>query len=226
MSNDVTKKIFSENLNKLIKKQRKTVMDLSDDLNISYSTVSDWKNGKKMPRGGSLQKLSDYFDVNLSTLLEENTFDDTLSQSKTPSTSIDLPFYGDVAAGALAEMESIDVGDVSSIAMPSSLLGKHATCTDLFAMKVNGDSMDNIIPSGSTIIVKPIEESLYKDGDIVVFSYNNEYSLKRFRPDAMEGFVLFEADSKNDDFKDIPISKDELYCANLYGKIIMYVVSL
>lgn len=227
MSNDITKKIFSRNLDKLIKKQGKTVMDLSEELGISYSTVSDWKNGKKMPRGGSLQKLSDYFGVNLSVLLEEDTDSHLRSPQEISYDEIELPLYGDVAAGALAELESVDVWDVETVKLPKLLLQKYASNDNLFAMKVNGDSMDKIIPNGSLIVVKPIEQSLYKDGDIIVFSYNGEYSLKKYRPNVMENFVIFESDSKNPDFKNIPINEEELAKeANMYGKVVLYIVSL
>lgn len=227
MSNDITKKIFSRNLDKLIKKQGKTVMDLSEELGISYSTVSDWKNGKKMPRGGSLQKLSDYFGVNLSVLLEEDTDNHLRVPQEISCDEIELPLYGDVAAGALAELESVDVWDVETVKLPKLLLQKYASNNNLFAMKVNGDSMDKIIPNGSLIVVKPIEQPLYKDGDIVVFSYNGEYSLKKYRPNVMENFVLFESDSNNPDFKNIPINEEDLAKeANMYGKVVLYVVSL
>lgn len=227
MSNDITKKIFSRNLDKLIKKQGKTVMDLSEELGISYSTVSDWKNGKKMPRGGSLQKLSDYFGVNLSVLLEEDTDSHLRAPQEISYDEIELPLYGDVAAGALAELESVDVWDVETVKLPKLLLQKYASNDNLFAMKVNGDSMDKIIPNGSLIVVKPIEQPLYKDGDIVVFSYNGEYSLKKYRPNIMENFVLFESDSNNPDFKNIPINEEDLAKeANMYGKVVLYVVSL
>lgn len=227
MSNDITKKIFSKNLDTLIKKQGKTVMDLSEELGISYSTVSDWKNGKKMPRGGSLQKLSDYFGVNLSVLLEEDTDSLYRTQRGISHDEVELPLYGDVAAGALAELESVDVWDVETVKLPKLLLQKYASDDNLFAMKVNGDSMNNVIPDGSLIVVKPIEQSLYKDGDIVVFSYNGEYSLKKYRPNIMENFVLFESDSNNPDFKNIPINEEELAKeANMYGKVVLYVVSL
>lgn len=230
MSNDVAKKIFSKNLNKLIKKNKITVMDLSEKLDISYSTVSDWKNGKKMPRGGSLQKLSDFFNVNLSTLLDyspEEEFNNTVENiSQNIKT---LPLYGNVAAGAIAEIEGVDVWNVETIDIPSVMLGRYANDDHLFSMYVNGDSMDKVIPSGSIIAVKTLEDNLYKDGDIVIFSHHGEYSLKRYRPSMIEGFVIFEPDSNNPDFKNIPINNSSLHEANevsIYGKVIFYSTTL
>lgn len=230
MSNDVAKKIFSKNLNKLIKKNKITVMDLSEKLDISYSTVSDWKNGKKMPRGGSLQKLSDFFNVNLSTLLDDSPEEEFNNTVENISQNIKtLPLYGNVAAGAIAEIEGVDVWNVETIDIPSVMLGRYANDDHLFSMYVNGDSMDKVIPSGSIIAVKTLEDNLYKDGDIVIFSHHGEYSLKRYRPSMIEGFVIFEPDSNNPDFKNIPINNSSLHEANevsIYGKVIFYSTTL
>ncbi|SLM93170.1 LexA repressor [Brachybacterium faecium] len=225
MSNDIAKKIFSKNLNKLIQKHKITVMELSEKLDISYSTVSDWKNGKKMPRGGSLQKLSDFFNVNLSTLLEDNSTD---SSEDNQNIKI-LPLYGDIAAGAIAEIEGVDVWGVETIDIPSVMLGRYANDDHLFSMYVNGDSMNKVIPNGAIIVAKTLDNCLYKDGDIVIFSHHGEYSLKRYRPSMIEGFVIFEPDSNNPDFKNIPINNSSLHEANevsIYGKVIFYSTTL
>ena len=225
MSNDIAKKIFSKNLNKLIQKHKITVMELSEKLDISYSTVSDWKNGKKMPRGGSLQKLSDFFNVNLSTLLEDNSTDSP-EENQDKKT---LPLYGNVAAGAIAEIEGVDVWNVETIDIPSVMLGRYANDDHLFSMYVNGDSMNKVIPNGAIIVAKTLDNCLYKDGDIVIFSHNEEYSLKTYRPNMIDGFVVFEANSDNPTFKNIPIDHTKLYEAdkvNIYGKVIFYSTTL
>lgn len=186
----------------------------------TYTTISKWESDENFPKGKDLKILAELFGVSADFLLGIEPSVQTFQTSECHDTDIELPLYGDVAAGALAELESIDVWDVKTVKLPKFLLPQSMLSDKLFAMHVNGDSMDKIIPNGSLIVVKPIEQSLYNDGDIVVFSYNGEYSLKRYRPNAMEGFVLFEADSINPDFKNIPISKSELFEANMYGKVI------
>lgn len=221
MSNDIAKKIFSKNLNKLIQKHKITVMELSEKLDISYSTVSDWKNGKKMPRGGSLQKLSDFFNVNLSTLLEDNSTDSSEDNQNIKT----LPLYGDVAAGALAEIEGLKVWNVETIDIPTAMLGRYANDDHLFSMYVNGDSMNQVIPNGSIIVAKPLEDYMYKDGDIVIFNHDAEYSLKTYRPNMIDGFVVFEPNSDNAGFKNIAIDHTTLHDANMVsisGKVIFF----
>lgn len=67
--------IFAKNLNDLMKKHGENLSELSDRINVAYSTVSDWQHGKKMPRSGSLQKLADHYKVNISYLT--SVHDDT-----------------------------------------------------------------------------------------------------------------------------------------------------
>ena len=45
-----TKKIFSENLSRLLAEHGKTQLDLSNEMHVAASTVSSWCNGSKMPR--------------------------------------------------------------------------------------------------------------------------------------------------------------------------------
>lgn len=63
--------IFSENLKRLIEEHEKTQADIVKDLGFSQSTVSDWINGKKIPRMTKLDALCNYFGVRRSSLLEE-----------------------------------------------------------------------------------------------------------------------------------------------------------
>ena len=62
MAKDITE-IFSNNLNKLMESRGENLTALSNQLDVSFSTVSDWKHGKKMPRSGSLQKIQQQYNV-------------------------------------------------------------------------------------------------------------------------------------------------------------------
>ena len=72
MSDIGNKEIFSANLNKLIETSGKSRNEICKDLNIAYSTFSEWVNGKKYPRIDKIELLADYFGVKKSNLIEEN----------------------------------------------------------------------------------------------------------------------------------------------------------
>lgn len=232
--------MFAENLKYLRKKYDMEQIELANKLGRkSSSSISEWEKGKYTPKLKTLNEISKIFSVDIDDLmnvdlsLKTNT-EESSTQNLTPikenTTEIKtLPLYGNVAAGAIAEIEGVDVWNVETIDIPSVMLGRYANDDHLFSMYVNGDSMDKVIPSGSIIAVKTLEDNLYKDGDIVIFSHHGEYSLKRYRPSMIEGFVIFEPDSNNPDFKNIPINNSSLHEAdevNIYGKVIFYSTTL
>lgn len=65
------KKIFADNLNRLLEERNKNQMDLANYFKLTPSTVSDWCTAKKYPRVDNMQKLADYFGVRKSDLTEK-----------------------------------------------------------------------------------------------------------------------------------------------------------
>lgn len=65
------KEVLAKNLKKYIVKSGKDRMDVVKDLGISYSTLTDWINGKKYPRINSIERLADYFNISKSDLIED-----------------------------------------------------------------------------------------------------------------------------------------------------------
>jgi len=67
------KEIFAKNLNKYLRLSSKTQVTLANDLGYSKSIVSEWFSGKKFPRIDAIQKLSDYFGIEKSDLIEDKS---------------------------------------------------------------------------------------------------------------------------------------------------------
>lgn len=79
--------------------------------------------------------------------------------------------------------------------------------------------MNNIIPDNSLIgVITNIDYRNLKNGDLVVFECNYEYSVKRFF-DAGDK-LIFRPDSTDPSFADIVVNKDEN--TRIVGKVIMY----
>lgn len=70
MSDLGNKKIMAENIKKLMNSRGIDRRKLSEDLNISYTTVSDWVNGKTYPRIDKIEIMAEYFNVTKSQLVE------------------------------------------------------------------------------------------------------------------------------------------------------------
>ena len=63
------KKIFASNLKRWLQERDKSQVELAKYMKVSSPTVSDWVNGKKMPRADKLQSISNWLSIDLSDLL-------------------------------------------------------------------------------------------------------------------------------------------------------------
>lgn len=64
-------KIFSDNLNRLVRDSGKTQKEIAEKVGVSPQTFNTWCQGIAIPRMGKVQALADYFGVGKSDLLDE-----------------------------------------------------------------------------------------------------------------------------------------------------------
>lgn len=55
----------------VIKRKGLTPYRVAKDTGISQATLSDWKNGRCIPKAGKLLKIAKYLDVPVEKLIEE-----------------------------------------------------------------------------------------------------------------------------------------------------------
>jgi transcriptional regulator with XRE-family HTH domain len=72
MAEDV-RRIFAENLRRLMDESGKSQADMARYFSISTATASDWYNGRKIPRADKLQAIADWLGVGLGDILMEYT---------------------------------------------------------------------------------------------------------------------------------------------------------
>ena len=65
------KEVLSKNLKMYITKSGKDRRTIAKDLNLPYSTLTDWVNGNKYPRISNIEKLAKYFRISKSDLIED-----------------------------------------------------------------------------------------------------------------------------------------------------------
>ena len=73
MSNLGNKLTMSNNLKRYLKINNITRNQLSESLGISYSTISDWINGKAYPRIDKIEMMANYFGIEKSDLVEDKS---------------------------------------------------------------------------------------------------------------------------------------------------------
>lgn len=73
MADEEYKKIFSKNLRYYMHINRKSQIDLINDLGFNKSAVSTWCNGTRLPRMDKVEQLARYFNCNRSDLIEDKS---------------------------------------------------------------------------------------------------------------------------------------------------------
>lgn len=141
---------------------------------------------------------------------------------KQPTTTYEFYPTVNVAAGIPFTIEGVE--KVENIEIPDVLLGKWAGCKNIFFMKVNGDSMNNVLPNGTLIAVKKVELHDIKNNDIVVFSNDQDYSVKRMY--THDNKIIFKPDSSNPIFSDYVVDLHEAKNLQIHGKVVSYIVNL
>ena len=197
---ELYRQIFSDNLKRLLDINNETQTELAQSLNINRSVVSSWLLGTRFPRMNTVEEIASHFGVQKSDLLEKKNYNILYSPFQ-------YPFIPDaVAAGIPCTIEGRK--ELPTIGISDAIMGKYAGNKHILIMRVNGESMNNVIPSGSFIAVKTdIEVKNLKDGDLVVFGKEHEYSLKRFY-DANDR-IIFKPDSSDPRFTDHVYNKND-----------------
>ena len=68
--------VFMENLRYYLDLRKKSQIDLARAVDVSSSTVSDWINGRKIPRADRLERIGRALNVSVNDLLLETRRDD------------------------------------------------------------------------------------------------------------------------------------------------------
>lgn len=183
------------------------------------STVYRYEGGEieNMPIG-IISKLAEALHTTPAHLMGwEDNKDSSSSMSSYPY----YPIY--ISAGLPNNVEPVTREDVEEILINDEVMGKWANHSDIFIMRVNGESMNNIIPHGSLIAVKQISPHNLKNGDIVVYSDGHDYAVKRYYRDDYR--IIFRPDSKDPTFYDYitDIHNENLV---IHGKVVLYIVEL
>lgn len=125
-----------------------------------------------------------------------------------------------ISAGAAETVDCIT--EELQLTIPDSIMGKHAGSSDIKMMRVNGESMNRVIPDKSLIAVKKMPIDHIKDGDIVVYNDNYEYAVKRIYRSGER--IIFRPDSHNHSFTEYHTNADEHL--DIIGKVVVYIVEL
>lgn len=205
IDNEQAKKIFSKNLNKFMKIKNKTQTDFIEDLGINKSSISTWCNGTRLPRMAKIQLLANYLNINISDLIEDQSVNNKIdklyeymNENNISSLKI-LPVYGIIKAG---EPSWAEQNIIAHIPFDSSL-DEYSDTADYFYLKVDGESMNQVIKNGDYALIQ--KQSVANDGDIIVALVNGyDATLKKFKR-LNNQFVLLEPMSNDPNIESITV---------------------
>lgn len=163
-----------------------TQLQLAEIAGVSRGAVSQWEGGFSEPRMGAIQKIADYFNITKASLIEDEPVDDF----------IEVPLYGSIAAGEPIEMVSFD----NRYPVPSKIRERYPNG---FLLRVDGESMNRILPNGSYAYIDPSEVVDKPMMPYAVCVNGHNATIKRVR-------------GLNNGFELVPDSNDPTYKSQIF----------
>lgn len=160
ISNEEYAKIVGKNLRRIMYEKGVSQAQMSQELGLAKTTISNWMTGKRTPRMDKIDLLCHYLNCSRADLMEP--FDES---SKMASRGVRIPVLGRVVAGIPTDA-IMDIIDYEEITEDMARTGNY------FALKIKGDSMMPRISEGDIVIVRcqPDAES----GSVVIAQINGD----------------------------------------------------
>ncbi|WP_158630162.1 LexA family transcriptional regulator [Cohnella sp. AR92] len=206
---------------KLVDQSGYSDAEVARRLDVNRSTIGRWKSGEQSPALSKIKEIAALFNVNPMVFVDEGQVKSPFVVNETKASydvvpvkgkSHKAPLYGSIAAGQPLEMITVE----DYIEIPESLAEKHPNA---FLLRVNGDSMNKIIPNGAYALIDPKEE--INNGDIAAVSVDGfDATLKRFF--RLQNTVALEPDSFNPDHIAKLYGSEEASTLKVIGKMIWY----
>ncbi|KXB48661.1 hypothetical protein HMPREF3188_00047 [Tissierellia bacterium KA00581] len=134
--------------------------------------------------------------------LTKEELEEVAKENHIPYTKIDYidqPLYC-----SSPDVDMLEYEEHNTVIMSDNLLKGIKNKNKLMLAKATGDSMDEIIPDGSFVIIQRVEPyDNIQNHDIVLYNYENSLSIKEFIRD--ENGLIMRPHSTN------PIHKDNIY---------------
>lgn len=150
-----------ENIDALLVKHDLTQEALARIAGVTPGSVTGWRKGSR-PRKEAISRLCEYFNISEDDLISDHyglaakehgryAIPDGAMPVVPSSATVPLLTLGRVHAGAMTDEEEV----AHRVEVPASVCENHPRA---FALEVEGDCMDRVIPEGSHVLVDPDRE--------------------------------------------------------------------
>lgn len=208
---------IGKNIKKFRELYRWKQEELGQKLGVGGATISSWEKGRTEPNMGYTQALADLFSISTDELIYGKV--DSLTEIPIDSLVFDdyfpLPYYSGLSAGSFEEL--LETEPDSLVYVPIIFQGRKK---HLHAFKVNGTSMNNVIPDGSIVVIEDTHNNAmkYSDGTIVVAFMDGTATVKRLY--SGEDNITLSPDSTDKSHMPIIVPKDKELV--IIGKVIWH----
>ena len=199
---------ISDNIKSLRTQHGMTQLEFGRIAGVSDKAVSSWESGLSIPRMGKKKKISSYFHVPKSVLIDGTNTGSPVPPGFLPLPETErLPLVGRIACGTpiLAEENIDDYVDVPKAARAT------------FVLLCQGDSMSPRIQDGDYVYVR--KQPAVENGELAAVRIGTEATLKRvyFSPESPDQLIL---QAENPAYAPMIYTGQDLEDVSIEGKIV------
>ena len=184
-------------IRRLIKEGYGSVSAFASKIDVPASSVySALDRGMKNTRTELTDKIYRELNIDWDTASIEN-YTGLKTKSQTKGSFVDVPLYGSIAAGTPIEMMEVE----DTFPVPAKM---HDAYPEAFLLKVEGESMNRILPNGCYALVDPCDTAEDNGAPYAVCVNGYDATIKRVR-------------RLNNGFELVPDSTDPTYPVQTYN---------
>lgn len=197
---------IAENIRRIRRSAGMTQEEFGKLAGVSSMAVSQWENGRAVPRMGAVEKIAASLRIAKSDIIEGEVLG---ADSRFPSNRIPVkgmpmgrvPLVGNTHAGKPCLPEELD--EFPEVLVPQFLLDRDPGS---YGLEVDGDCMDRVCPPGMVAVVQPGVPA--NSGDVVVATIDGADSIMR-RMTVINGDLILSPESHNADHENMYIAAQD-----------------
>lgn len=197
---------IAENIRRIRRSAGMTQEEFGKLAGVSSMAVSQWENGRAVPRMGAVEKIAASLRIAKSDIIEGEVLG---ADSRFPSNRIPVkgmpmgrvPLVGNTHAGKPCLPEELD--EFPEVEVPQFLIDRDPGS---YGLEVDGDCMDRVCPPGMVAVVQPGVAA--HSGDVVVATIDGSDSIMR-RMTVINGDLILSPESHNPDHENMYIAAQD-----------------
>lgn len=197
---------IAENIRRIRRSAGMTQEEFGKLAGVSSMAVSQWENGRAVPRMGAVEKIAASLRIAKSDIIEGEVLgaDSRFTSNRIPVKGMPMgrvPLVGNTHAGKPCLPEELD--EFPEVEVPQFLIDRDPGS---YGLEVDGDCMDRVCPPGMVAVVQPGVAA--RSGDVVVATIDGSDSIMR-RMTVINGDLILSPESHNPDHENMYIASQD-----------------